>query len=62
MAFIEGESMKKIDIETWNRKSAFLYFKTFSNPCYGFDVEMDITKLYKITKERKDSFFINMLY
>lgn len=54
--------MKKIDIETWNRKSAFLYFKTFSNPCYGFDVEMDITKLYKLTKERKDSFFINMLY
>lgn len=54
--------MKKIDISTWNRKSTYEWFKTFSNACYGFDVEMDITNLVKITKERNQSFFINFLY
>jgi len=54
--------MKKIDINTWERKSVYNYFKTFSNPCYGFDVEMDITKLYNFTKMNNQKFFINMLY
>ncbi len=53
---------KVIDIDSWNRKSVYNYFGSFSNPCYGFNVEMDITSLVKITKERKDSFFINMLF
>lgn len=52
----------KIDTSTWVRRNTYEYFKTFSNPCYGFDVEMDIDKLYKITKEKKTSFFINMTY
>ena len=55
-------SYKKIDTSTWNRKLNYEYFKTFSNPCYGFDVEMDIDNLYKITKETKTSFFINMTF
>ncbi len=53
---------KIIDTSTWNRKTNYEYFKTFSNPCYGFDVEMDIDKLYKITKDTKTSFFINMTF
>lgn len=55
-------NMKKIDVKTWNRKSAYNWFSTFSNPCYGFDVTMDITKLYNLTKKTNTSFFINMLY
>lgn len=54
--------MKKIDLSTWGRKSVYDYFGTFSNPCYGFNVEMDITSLVKKVKERKTSFFIDMLY
>jgi len=54
--------MKFIDTEKWNRKSAYEYFKTFSNPCYSLDVEMDITELYKLGKETDTSFFVNMLY
>lgn len=53
---------KEIDVETWKRKGTYNYFKTFSNPCYGFDVEMDIDDLYKISKETKTSFFVNMCY
>ena len=53
---------KVIDVATWNRKSVYNYFGTFSNPCYGFNVEMDITSLVELTKKRGDSFFINMLF
>lgn len=54
--------MRKIDLSTWGRKSVYNYFGTFSNPCYGFNVEMDITTLVKSVKERGTSFFIDMLY
>ena len=40
----------------------YMWFSTFSNPCYGFDVKMDVTKLVEYTKETKTSFFINTLY
>lgn len=53
---------KKIDVEHWKRKSVYEYFKTFSNPCYGFNVEMDITRLLNFTKKTKTSFFINILF
>ena len=54
--------VKEIDVDSWDRKSVYEYFGTFSNPCYGFNVEMDITELVKVTKENKQSFFINMLF
>ena len=53
---------KVIDIENWNRKSQYEWFKTFSNPCYGIDVDLDVTEVVKYTKETKTSFFINILY
>lgn len=31
----------------------YMWFSTFSNPCYGFDVKMDVTKLVEYTKETK---------
>lgn len=54
--------IKVIDINKWERKSIYEYFKTFSNPCYGFDVEMDITSLVNFTKNTNTSFFINILF
>lgn len=54
--------MKKIDVASWDRKTTYEWFNSFANPCYGFDCEMDITKLVRITKEKKQSFFINFLY
>lgn len=53
---------RKIDTSTWNRKSAYQYFSTFDNPCYGMTVEMDITTLYTLTKRNNESIFINMMY
>jgi len=53
---------KEIDINSWIRKEQYKYFSTFANPCYGFDVEMDINDIYKYTKETNTSFFINFLF
>lgn len=53
---------KVIDPNTWNRVSVYKWFSTFSNPCYGMDYKLDITNLYRYTKETKTSFFINFLF
>ena len=54
--------MKEIDIETWNRKTTYEWFNSFTDSTYSVTVKMNITKLVKITKETKSSFFANMLY
>lgn len=51
---IKVEELKKINQYNW--------FKHFSNPCYGFNVKMDVTNVVKYSKETKTSFFINTLY
>ena len=54
--------MKEFDIETSERYNTYCWFKEFSNSTYGVNVKMDVTKLVKITKERQESFFINLLF
>lgn len=51
---IEKNNYKKIKQYEW--------FKTFANPCYGFDVKMDVSNVIKYSKETNTSFFINVLY
>lgn len=51
---IDKKNLKKINQYNW--------FGTFSNPCYGFNVKMDVTRLVNYSKENKQSFFINTLY
>ena len=54
--------MKEIDINSWNRKTIYEWFKSFRNSTYSVNVKMDVTKLVKYTKEHEQSFFINILY
>lgn len=54
--------MKKINVDNWERKKQYEWFKDFSNPCYDVDVRMDVTKIVEHTKKNNQSFFINMLY
>ena len=54
--------MKKIDVEKMNRRKTYEWFKTFKNPTYGVNVNLDVTKLVKYTKETNSSFFINFLF
>ncbi len=54
--------MKKIDVDNWNRKKTYEWFKSFSNSTYSMNVQMDVTKLRNYAKENNQSFFIDLLY
>ena len=54
--------MKELDFNNSERYNTYSWFKSFSNSTYGVNVKLDVTKLVKLTKERKESFFINMLF
>ena len=46
--------MKKIlDIENWNRKEHFLFFKNFDDPFFGVTADVDFTDTYRKAKEDK---------
>ncbi len=51
-----------IKYEDLKKRKQYDWFKTFSNPCYGFDVKMDVTKVVEYSNKTNTSFFINILY
>ena len=42
--------------------SQYKWFGTFSNPCYGFNVKIDVTKVLEYSKRSHTKFFVNVLY
>ncbi|HEX2946505.1 MAG TPA: chloramphenicol acetyltransferase [Clostridia bacterium] len=54
--------MKNIDIENWNRKDHFNYFKQFDYPHFNVCANIDITRFYKHIKVNGLPFFISMVY
>lgn len=55
-------SYKVIDVNNWKRKLNYMWFSSFSNPCYGMDVEIDVTKVLEYSHSHKSSFFINFIF
>lgn len=53
---------KVLKVEDLKNQSQYRWFKTFSNPCYGLNVKMDVTKVIEYCKKTNTSFFINVLY
>lgn len=51
-----------IDIETWERRDTFNFFKGFINPIFSITAEVVCTGGYKRAKERGESFFVHYLY
>lgn len=54
--------VREIDVKNWNRVKTYNWFKSFSNSTYGCNVRLDVTELVKFSKQKGQSFFINMLY
>lgn len=54
--------MKKIDINTWNRKEVYLFFQHFDYPKFSVTVDLDVTHFYQIVKEKKRSFYFSMIH
>lgn len=48
---------KEIDMTTYLKRNQYNWFHTFADPTYGFNVDIDVDKVVRLSKERKDSFF-----
>jgi chloramphenicol O-acetyltransferase type A len=55
-------SYRILKVEDLKNIEAYNWFKTFENPCFSFNVKMDVTKVLEYSHKTKTSFFINVLY
>ena len=53
---------QKLDINTWNRKEHFLFFKQMEEPFFGISTIIDCTKAYQKNKDLGSSFFAYYLH
>lgn len=53
---------KKIDLNTWKRRSHFQFFNRFEEPFWGVTIEVDCGAAYDFCKENNFSFFLFYLY
>lgn len=54
--------MKSIDMEKWNRKNHYNYFKQLDYPHFNICGNIDITSFHGYIKENELPFFISFLY
>lgn len=54
--------MNWLDIDTWDRKEHFYFFKTFEEPFFGICVNVDCTHTYLQARDSKGSFFLFYLH
>jgi chloramphenicol O-acetyltransferase type A len=53
---------QKLNLDTWNRKEHFLFFKQMEEPFFGITTTIDCTKAYQKSKELGISFFAYYLH
>jgi len=53
---------QKLNLDTWNRKEHFLFFKQMEEPFFGITTTIDCTIAYEKAKEFGISFFTYYLY
>lgn len=51
-----------IDINRWNRKEHFEFFKDYSQPFFGITTDIDVTIAYQKSKKSNFSFFLYYLH
>jgi len=54
--------MRKLNIDEWNRKDQFYYFKDYENPFYNICTELNISEFLTYIKKRKIPFSTAILY
>lgn len=54
--------MKKIDIEKWDRKNTYNFFKDIDVPRYLMTFNLDVTNFYRYVKKNKYSFYLAFIY
>jgi len=54
--------MKYIDVEKWNRKAAYEFFKNYESPFFNITAQLDVTELYRFCKANNLSFSLANLF
>lgn len=54
--------MKKLKLETWNRKEHFKFFSQFHDPYFAITVHLDVSKAFTYSKANNYPFFALYLY
>ncbi len=54
--------MNKFDINSWNRKTQYEFFKDYEDPYFNLTANLEVTNLYNFCKENQISFFLACLY
>jgi chloramphenicol O-acetyltransferase type A len=56
------DEKQQIDLQTWERRSLFEFFKSFSEPFHGVCLRVDCTALYSFAKEHGLSIFLSLMH
>ena len=54
--------MKKIDLNTWERKSHYEHFRALKDPYFGVTIPFNVSKAHQFSKINKISFFGKYLH
>ena len=57
-----GSGYREIDIETWERKATFEFFREYKDPYFNMAANVDVSRLYSFCKARGFPFSIAALY
>jgi len=55
-------SRQKINLEAWERRAAFHFFKDFTEPYHGVCLRVDCTATYRYAKQHQLSVFLSLLH
>ena len=53
---------REVDLEHWERRATFEFFKGYKDPFFNLAANLDVTRLYRLCKERAMPFSIAALY
>src|SRR6202046_3145712 len=53
---------QKINLETWEHRAAFHFFKDFTEPYHGVCLRVDCTETYRYAKQHHLSVFLSLLH
>lgn len=62
MQRVFGSERRKIDLETWERRTVLQFFKGFSEPYHGVCVRVDCTETFRYAKEHRLSVFLSLVH
>jgi chloramphenicol O-acetyltransferase type A len=54
--------MKVFDIENWNRKTQYEFFKNYEDPFFNITANLEVSELYKYCKHHELSFSLACIY